>query len=389
VIGLSGCSSISPVPPAPDRVRIGYALSMSGPYATSAATVSLPNYRLWIDDVNQRGGLWLSRYGKRVPIEAVEYDDQSDVERALQLDEQLITTDKVDLLLPSWGTAMQVATASIFNRYQYPDVAALAQSQSLRERAIQLPYVFWFLPQPDETAARLEGYLKQLRDAGRIGNRVAILSVSDDHGIEMASALTPALATDNFSLVYSRSYPLGTRDVSARIKDIQQQSPNVFIAFSYPDDTMLITRQSIALGFNPQVFYTSIGTAFPQFGATFGTQTEGVTGFGSWVTLVNPPARDWEARYHALFQQDPDRWAGAYQYAALQVLEQSIEKVGYIDRPAIRDAIAAGQFDTIVGPISFTGQFNAQQPPFVGQWQDGQFRPVESADGLQVPKPAW
>lgn len=375
--------------PAPATIRVGYAISLSGPYEPGASTTQTPNYKLWAHDVNARGGIMLSKYGKRVPIELIEYDDQSDVETAVRLDEQLASQDKVDLLLPPWGTAMQVAVAPVFNKYQYPLISATAQSLELHEKSLQWPYAFWFLPQPAELTAHLEAYLKDLRDRGKIGNTVAILSVADDHGIEMTSAFTPALAADDFNIVYSRSYPLGTTDLSTQLKAIKQLTPDAFIAFSYPDDTFLITRQSAELGFNPSVFYTSIGTAFPAYSAVFGARTAGVLGAGGWLSADLPGAKEWVQRHNEVTGQEPDRWAGAYQYAGLQVLEQSIEKVGSLDRKAIRDAIAAGTFDTIIGPVSFKAQFNTQYTGYVGQWQNGEFKAIGRSDDLIVPKPLW
>jgi branched-chain amino acid transport system substrate-binding protein len=156
---------------APDKIRVGYAISLTGAYEPGATTSQTPNYRLWAHDVNARGGIMLSKYGKRVPIELIELDDQSDVETAVRLDEQLATLDKVDLLLPPWGTAMQVAVAPTFNKYQYPQIAVTAQSLQLHEKSLQWPYAFWFLPQPDEQTAHLETYLRDLRLQGKLGRR--------------------------------------------------------------------------------------------------------------------------------------------------------------------------------------------------------------------------
>lgn len=71
-------------------VRIGYAVSMSGANATGAGITTLPNYRLWVHEVNEAGGLTLSD-GSRLPIEVVEYDDRSSAEDAVRAVERLAT----------------------------------------------------------------------------------------------------------------------------------------------------------------------------------------------------------------------------------------------------------------------------------------------------------
>jgi branched-chain amino acid transport system substrate-binding protein len=54
---------------APKSIKVGYAISLSGPQAAGAMLTTVPNYRLWVDEVNKAGGLMLKKYNKRIPIE--------------------------------------------------------------------------------------------------------------------------------------------------------------------------------------------------------------------------------------------------------------------------------------------------------------------------------
>ncbi|HXL67252.1 MAG TPA: twin-arginine translocation pathway signal protein, partial [Xanthobacteraceae bacterium] len=44
---------------APKSIKIGYVISLSGPQSAGAMLTTVPNYRLWVDDVNKAGGLML------------------------------------------------------------------------------------------------------------------------------------------------------------------------------------------------------------------------------------------------------------------------------------------------------------------------------------------
>jgi branched-chain amino acid transport system substrate-binding protein len=83
---------------APRSIRIGYAISLSGSNAPGASITVLPNYRLWVKELNAAGGIMLKSVGKRLPIEVIEYDDHSSVDKALESVERLITQDRVDLI---------------------------------------------------------------------------------------------------------------------------------------------------------------------------------------------------------------------------------------------------------------------------------------------------
>ena len=60
---------------AQESIKIGWAISKTGPYVGGAAMTLLNPYKLWVKDVNAAGGISLG--GKKVPIEVVEYDDRS------------------------------------------------------------------------------------------------------------------------------------------------------------------------------------------------------------------------------------------------------------------------------------------------------------------------
>ena len=93
-------------------VKIGYAISKTGPNSGGAGITTLPNYQLWVKEVNDAGGLELPD-GKKLPIEVIEYDDRSSAEEVVRSIERLATQDKVDFILPPWGTGFNLAVAPV------------------------------------------------------------------------------------------------------------------------------------------------------------------------------------------------------------------------------------------------------------------------------------
>ena len=83
----------------------------------------------------------------RRPVQFVTIDDRSEIETAVRFYEKLATDDKVDLMLPPWGTAMNFAIAPVANKHGYPLIGPTAGSLKLKELA--LPYFYAMLAQPD------------------------------------------------------------------------------------------------------------------------------------------------------------------------------------------------------------------------------------------------
>jgi branched-chain amino acid transport system substrate-binding protein len=373
-------------------VKIGYAISMTGPNAEGAKLTQLANYHLWVKEVNAAGGLMLSSIGKRLPIEVVEYDDHSNFDDAVKAIDRLIAHDKVDFILPPWGTGLNMELGPLFHRAGYPQLVVTANTDQAPELVKRWPNSFWLLGTATGVVDAFVDIVSKLRAEGRVGATVALVSVADQFGIGLSKAARTVLKKRGFKIVYDRAYPVETRDMRPTLRDIKRLNPDIFAAFSYPPDTMAITEQARELGFNPKVFYTSVGTAYPSFKQRFGSDAEGVMGMGGWNPDL-PASKAYVQQHVALTGQEPDGWASPVTYASLQMLQQAIERVGRIDRAAVIKDLQTGTFQTILGPIKLENN-QYTDPWYVGQWQHGEYYGVgpaskAGAHAVEFPKPPW
>lgn len=369
-------------------VRIGYTLSATGPYSVGAGITQGPNYTLWADQVNGRGGLLIKGEGRR-PVEFVSIDDRSELETAVRFYEKLCTEDKVDLLLPPWGTAANFAVAPVANKYGYPLIGPTVTSMKLKELAF--PYFYAILQQPDAMMGAVVALLKELRAQGKV-KKVAVIYVNDLFGIEMFNTASPLLKDSGLEVVETKSYPLGVKDLSPILKGIKAAGADVLLGLTYPPDNILATTQSKEADFNPPVFLTAVGTAFPFYRDRF-KGAEGVMGVAGWNPKVKfAGAKEYFDAHVKKHQKEPDRWASAFAYASLQILERCVAEVG-LDRKLIKEKLDSTDFMTVAGPIKFVKGVNVATPGMVGQWQKGEFEivwPKDRATGTPVvPKPAW
>ncbi|MFZ5733117.1 MAG: amino acid ABC transporter substrate-binding protein [Pseudomonadota bacterium] len=375
---------------AQDKIRIGYAISKSGPNAGGANITQIPNYEMWVKDVNAKGGLMVG--GKRVPIEVVEYDDRSNAEEAIRAVERLVTQDKVDLLFPPWGTGLNLAVGPVFNKYGYPQLAFSAVTDRAPELAKRWPNSFWFLGTSSSYVNSLAALLKKLRDEGKINGNIAMISVADGFGIDLAGAGRKGFTDAGFKLAYDKSYPVGTQDLAPIIAEAKNSGADTFVAFSYPPDTMALTEQSKVASFAPKVMFLGVGVGFPLYPQRFGDNIEGIISLGGW-SRDNASTAAYAKKHTEMFGRGPDRWGSQVGYASLQMLEQAVERVGKIDREAIIKELQNGTFDTIIGKIKLENNIPKDAFWQIGQWQNGFFvgvAPQRPGVGAMVtPKPAW
>jgi branched-chain amino acid transport system substrate-binding protein len=363
-------------------VRIGYAIARTGPWTGGAQISQEPNYILWAEQVNAAGGL--SVKGVKRPIELISSDDRSDVETTVRSYEKLMGSDKVDLVLPPWGSNANFAVAPLANRFGYPFIAPTALSRKLIE--MKLPYFFLMLQQP---APMMNALVDMLKANG--AKTAAVIYVDDLFGLENYSALKVALQGSGISLVEEKSYPGDVKDLGPVLRSIKDKNPDAFIGLSYPPDTILASRQSKEIGFNPKFYYASVGTAFQLYRNVMGAAAEGVLGMGSWNAKSSAMAKAYFDAHVKKFAKEPDRWASGATWASLEILQAAVAKVG-LDRKAIRDYVANNEHNTVVGKIKFSGSENIATPGAVSQWQKGEFEvvwPKSIATAALIPKPAW
>jgi branched-chain amino acid transport system substrate-binding protein len=378
-------------PQAKDKIRIGNAISLSGPNVAGAVMTQANPYDMWIKEVNARGGIFVKEYNKKLPIELIRYDDKSDIGTVVKMVEKLILDDKVDLLLPPWSTAMNFAIAPIVTKYEYPVMGVTVDSMKIKEMAPSIPYFFVHLNQPPVKAEAIVPLLKELGV-----KTAAVVHHTDLHGIEFAGYVAPQLSVNGIDVVMYKSYPIGAKDLSPLLKQVKAADVDAFLAFTYPPETFLITGQAKAIGFNPKLFYMSIGTAFAAYRETYSANTiEGVMGTGAWNPKVPyPGAKEfWDRMVQFVGPGKVDWYGNAFCYSSVQVLEQAIEKAGTLNRKKIREVIATNTFNTVIGPVRYENQINVQSPGEVGQWQKGAFEVVAAKAKRTAqpiyPKPPW
>ena len=365
-------------------VRVGYSMSRTGPWTGGAQVSQEPNFLLWAEQQNQAGGLDVK--GVRRRIELISSDDRSDTETVVRTYEKLMGSDKVDLVLPPWGSNANFAVAPLANRFGYPFLAPTALSRRLVE--MKLPYFFLLLQQPKAMCDAIVDMFK----ANGI-RTVACVYVDDLFGLENYAAFKVALQGTGINLVEDKSYPGGVKDLSPVLRSIKDKNPDAFVGFTYPPDTILASRQAKEIGFNPKVFYASVGTAFPLYrNVMTPAGAEGVTGMGSWNAKTSPGAKAYFDAHVASHKKEPDRWASGAAWAGLEILTNAVKQVG-LDRKAIRDYVAGTTHKTIIGDIRFQGSENVGTPGTIGQWQNGEFEVVwpaaRATAKLNVNKPAW
>jgi branched-chain amino acid transport system substrate-binding protein len=352
-------------------VKVGVVGPKTGPLAPAAAVTHFPSWWLWAHQVNQNGGLKLKE-GQR-KVELVEYDDRTQPSEAIKAVERLASVDKVDWIVGLFGTGFNVAAVPTFAKLGYPQIPVACVTELGPQLVKKYPQLFFGNGTLSHFCTSAIGILKSFRDRGEIGNKVAMVNVADQYGIEIANISRTQFPAAGFEIAYNKSYPLGTQDYAPIIKGAKATNPDAFIAWSYPPDTFGLTEQAKIASFNVRAYYNGIGCAFPSFAGKFGSSAENVLGFGG--TPDNEKARAFYKLHKEVTGVDADYNDSPMYYANGQLLTQAFEGAGSMNREAITAHMKSNTYQTMLGEYDMRNQL-LNRLYTAGQWQGGWFHAV-------------
>jgi branched-chain amino acid transport system substrate-binding protein len=357
------------------RERIRQPGPKTGPLAPGAAVTHFPPWQLWAQQVNQKGGLEL-KDGQR-KVELIEYDDLTQPSEAIKAVERLASVDKVDWIVGLYGTGFNIAAVPTFAKVGYPLLPQACVTDLGPSLVKKYPNLFFFNGTVTEYCKSAIGILKQMKDAGQIGNRVAVVNIADEFGIEISNLSRKLFPDAGFEIVYDKSYPLGTQDYAPVVKAAKSSKPDAFIAWSYPPDIFGLAEQAKIEDLNVKVYYSAVGCSFPGFQQRFGAAAENILGAGGIPD--NAETRAFYKLHKEVTGSDADYWGSPMYYVLGQTLTQAFEGAGTVDRDAITDYLKNHTFKTMIGEVDIRTQL-LNKYYTAGQWQNG-FFPAVAAVG--------
>ncbi len=346
-------------------IRIGAPLPLTGPLSPEAQKLQ-NGMNLWVETANKAGGIKVG--DKRMKIEIVYVDYQSNTPRAVQATEKLITQDKVDFLFSPFGSGAAKAASSVSEKYEMPTIAATASSEQVYDQGYK--YLFGVYT-PNQTLTEPLSDLVKKQAAGV--QRVAILARNDLFPLAIAQEMEKSAKKRGMNVVFFEKYSIGTLDYSAALAEMKAQSPHWIFATGYINDLVSLKKQMGDLKLDAPVVTMITAPAFKEFIDASGKASENITTAAWWHPAARYKGKDvfgttenYNKLFAAKYKIEPD-YSPASASAAGAILQMGIERAGSVDRKKVRDAIAAINEMTFWGPVKFgaSGQITSLEPPVI------------------------
>ena len=389
VAGMSSWSFAAPAKEAPKTIKLGSSCSLTGPFGSGGAMCKA-GYEIAIDDINKKGGVFIKEFNKKIPLELILLDDESNMTLTVSRMETLYTANDVVAYLGGFSSPIHAAQAPIAEKNKVPLLMVATYLYSIHQKGYK--YNFSPFPKSPDCAKAVFELLNSI-PAAQKPKKVAIFMEKAPVGMELGDMWKEESVKNGFGEPLYRDQPREMKDFSPLIMAAKAAGSEILLTGPTTPEGITMTKQLKELDYNPK-FYFSYRAPDPMaWGNALGKDGDYVTLGPGWNKgLKFPGVKELNESHMKKFNRPADVMVGPA-YACVQALAGAIEKAGTLDRAKVRDALAATDMMTVIGPLKFRPDGTGVVIFFSVQWQKGKQEvvfPKEYATASFVyPMPKW
>ncbi len=364
---FSGLASAAEVP---SEIKIGTLYASSGNYAG----VSMAQYsglKIWVDQKNAEGGVFVKPFNRKIPVQLVAYDDQSNTATAATLYNQLITQDKVDILAADFGSVLTSVAVPIARDHHMLLIDQTGSGATFFSK--DNPYiVLTSLPMSSVWPKHVTAFLT--REGPKLGiKRVALLYATNDFNGTQAAALRDAIKATNgaVELVYDNGVPTNTTSYTVTINTIAATDPDAVVALGYVNNDIAFLRNLQDSGTR----FKWLFTIYPGLETEAVEKNVGAKGLEHVFTYLPSSVMAYKPEFGLSLSEFRAAWDARFPdgkvefgfnsvagYTTGLVLEKALAATDSLDQLALRKAIVglSGKLKTIDGTFELDEATGAQ-----------------------------
>jgi branched-chain amino acid transport system substrate-binding protein len=333
--------------------------------------------------------------GEKYRIELKLFDDASDPARATTLIQRQID-DGTDFFLGSFGSNIVLPTAAITERAKKIMVQTGGGSDAIFTRGFK--YSFGMFPRATRQFAAAAALFKTLKPTPAtysvIFNNDAFSKTAGE-GVKLSCDQAGFKRLDQFEL------PAKVTDVSSVLASIRANTPDLLVCVVHDADSLLIARQMVATNTNVKLLFQGLGPQLASYREALGKYSEAILCSTYWdenVPYKDPffgSAKKFLEYYKTKFTR-PIAYHVSGAAACIEAYVIAMQQAKSIKPEAVREALAAADFDTQYAHIKFTADGDGDPLSLggmTGQVQKGKLETVfpEKAKTAEAvyPAPTW
>lgn len=347
-------SGASAQAPSGAPIKVGGTLALTGPLSATGLVHKFAG-DIYVEGLNKRGGLM----GR--PVEWVLKDDQSKPDLARTLYEQLITSDKVDLLIGPYGTGNILSAMGVAQRYNKTLVHHTFGIPNLAKYDQQFPA--WSMGATPETTLP-NMLLDALATLPKPPKTIAVVTSKFPSAHFVALGAREVAQKRGIKEVLFLEWDFGNRDFGPIAGRLKEANPDFIYGGAIGLEANQLLDAMKKIDYKPQHHFWYVPAPAPMLKAPEANGALSTTVFEDHAPFTNNPvAAEFVKTYRerATAANLPDtsvETQAAASFSAWQIIEAGVKGARSLDDKAIATWLRANQVDTIQGRLRFNERGN-------------------------------
>jgi branched-chain amino acid transport system substrate-binding protein len=352
----------------PKEIVVGTPVNRTGIHAPFGIYMGW-GYATLVSDINKKGGIYMSKYKKKLPVKLVLYDDESTPEKAAEGVQRLVLKDKVHALFSTGDPMNVIPCALIAEREGVPMSAAGVPIEAfLRAKPKGGWKWVWDLFFDELDMAKQQ--LLTVNEA-QSNKKVALFTDNTPDGIIQGNLWKKNAPEMGYTIVADNNFPVGTNDFGDMIRRAKEADADIVISQMHTPDAISLWKQMRSLDYKPKAAFFEKGGEPVEWWLANGQAAQGTMAAGYWhPSLPYPGAKELKERFEKdtgmAYSQHIADW-----YTAGRAMMDAIERAGALDPKAINAEMAKTNKTYEVGPVKYNQDHVFALPVFMTQWQNG------------------
>ena len=335
-------------------IRVGSSLSLTGPLAGTAVVHKIAA-EIYIEQINKRGG-WLGR-----PVEWVVKDDQSKPDLARTLYEQLVTGEKVDLLMGPYATANSLAAMGVAQRN---GKVLVTNSFGIPSLAKYDMHFSGYVMGSDPGATVPTTLMDSLTAGGQSPKTVAMVTSKFPSVVFMSQGAREVFKKRGLQEKLWLEWEFGNKEfgpIASRLKEANADL--VWIGSIGPESIQLLEAMN-KIDYRPKLQFHLYPTPGPLAQSPLAANVLTVTTFEQHAPFTNQPGVGEIIKIYneragkAGLPDTAFELQAANAVTGWQILEAGVKGSNSLEDRKIADWLKANKVDTVVGKLRFDGPNN-------------------------------
>jgi branched-chain amino acid transport system substrate-binding protein len=337
-------------------ITIATAGPMTGQYASFGAQMKAGAEQA-VEDINAAGGV----LGQQLVLEVG--DDACDPKQAVAVANQLAGKG-VALVAGHFCSGSSIPASAVYSEEGVIQISPASTNPAFTEERPG-PGVMRVCGRDDQQGLVAGDYLaKNFAD-----KNIAIIDDKTAYGKGLADETRKALNAAGKTEVMNESYTAGEKDYNALVSKLKQANIDVLYVGGYHTEAGLIKRQMVDQGM-ATILVSGDALVTDEYWSITGD-----AGAGTLMTFSPDPRKNPIAKPVVDALEAAGRTTEGYSlytYGAIQAWAQAVEAAGSTDFDPVVAELDAGEFETVLGKLSFDDKGDVDIPGYVFyEWKDG------------------